>query len=47
MQNYDAQNTLPVIQLEESNLSLDNASPKDISQLELKFMSFQELTPKK
>ena len=30
MQSYDTQNNLPVIQSEESQLSLDNASPEDI-----------------
>ena len=46
-QIYDAPNTLPATQPEESKMSLDNASPEDIPQLEQKLMSLPELTPEK
>ena len=45
-QNYDMQNTWPVTQPDESKLSLYNASPEDIPQLEQKLISLSELTPK-
>ena len=45
MQNYDTQNFLQATQPEESKLSLDNASPDDIPQLEQKLMSLPELIP--
>ena len=47
MQIYDAQNYLTATQPEESQLSLDNASPKDIPKLEQMLMSLPELTPEK
>ena len=47
MQNYDTQSTLPATQPEESKLSLDNASPEDIPQLEQKLMSLSELNTRK
>ena len=46
-QNYDTQNNFPAIQLEESKLSLDKASPDDISRLEQKLISLPELPPDK
>ena len=45
-QNYDTQNNLLAIQLEESKLSLDNVSLEDIQRLEQKLMSLPGLTPK-
>ena len=44
MQNHDEQNTLPITKPQESKLSIDNISPKDIPELEQEFMSLPELT---
>ena len=46
-QNSNAKNNVPVIQSEESKLSLDNASPEDIPRLEHRLMSLPELIPEK
>ena len=47
VQKYNAQNNLPVIQSEESKLSLNNTSPANMPQLEKELMSLSKLTPEK
>ena len=47
IQNNDTKKIWPVMQTEESKLSLENTSPEDITHLEQKLMSLPELIPKK
>ena len=47
VQNCNAQNTLQITKPEESGLSLDGTSPKDVPQLEQKLMSLPELIPER
>ena len=43
-QKYDTQKTLTVTQMDKSKLSLENATPEEISHFEQKLMSLPELT---
>ena len=46
-QNYNALHDLPTAQTDKAELSLENASPTDISHLEQNLMSLLEFTPDK